>query len=119
MALGDDATAEPATGGLTLKRTDVIEMDSEDLFISTRQIRVRCRFINPTSASVTTIVAFPTPDIDVGGPDGNLSLPVDAPANFLDVHMKANGRAVEAQAEQNVTAESDPHMLILKTTKFD
>ncbi len=43
-ALANDSSAELATGGLVFVRNDDVEMRSEDLFISTREIRVRYRF---------------------------------------------------------------------------
>jgi hypothetical protein len=39
-ALANDSSAELATGGLVLKKSADIEMRSEDLFISTNEIRV-------------------------------------------------------------------------------
>ena len=100
----NDSSAALSTGGLTLTRNDVIEMDSEDLFISKQAIRVAYRFRNPTAATVTTLVAFPMPDIDVSGPEENVAIPTEDPANFLDFRTRANGAPVVAQVEQKVFA---------------
>ena len=113
-AFANDSSAELATGGLTLKRSDVIEMDSEDLFISKAEIRVRYRFVNPTAKPVTTLVAFPMPDIEVSGPDENVAIPTEAPDNFLDFRTKANGAAVTATAEQKVIAKGVDRTALLK-----
>ncbi|RYF94972.1 MAG: DUF4424 domain-containing protein, partial [Caulobacteraceae bacterium] len=42
-ALANDSTAELAAGGLVLKKTDSIEMRSEDLYISQKEVVVRYR----------------------------------------------------------------------------
>lgn len=113
-ALANDSSAELATGGLTLTRNEVIAMDSEDLFISKAEIRVRYRFLNPTRAPVTTLVAFPTPDIDVSGPEENVAIPTEAPDNFLDFRTQANGVAVKARVEQRVFAKGVERTALLR-----
>ena len=55
-AHANDSTAELRAGGLHLIRSDVIDMVSEDLFLSTTEIRVRYVYRNPSSADVTTLV---------------------------------------------------------------
>ncbi|WP_424362260.1 DUF4424 family protein [Methylocystis parvus] len=62
-ARANDTEAETALGGLTLKRSDAISMDSEDLYISRDLVRVKYRFTNTSDAPVETLVAFPLPDI--------------------------------------------------------
>jgi hypothetical protein len=59
----NDSEAEIALGGLTLKHSDAISMDSEDLFVSRNRVRVRYRFTNTSDAPIETLVAFPLPDI--------------------------------------------------------
>jgi hypothetical protein len=59
----NDSQAETALGGLTLKQSDSITMDSEDLFISREVVRVKYRFTNTSAAPIETLVAFPLPDI--------------------------------------------------------
>ncbi|PPD42136.1 MAG: hypothetical protein CTY15_12515 [Methylocystis sp.] len=62
-ARANDTEAETALGGLTLKHSDTIRMDSEDLFISRDVVRVKYRFTNMSDQPVETLVAFPLPDI--------------------------------------------------------
>ncbi|HEY8162015.1 MAG TPA: DUF4424 family protein [Methylocystis sp.] len=62
-SLANDTEAETALGGLTLKQSDSITMDSEDLYISRDLVRVKYRFTNTSDQPVQTIVAFPLPDI--------------------------------------------------------
>ncbi|HJU76929.1 MAG TPA: DUF4424 family protein [Sphingomicrobium sp.] len=64
-ALANDSTASSAAGGLILQRTDAIDMVSEDLFVSAKEIRVSYVFRNRTPRDVETVVAFPMPDHDL------------------------------------------------------
>jgi hypothetical protein len=61
-ALANDSTAEIAVGGLVLKETDAISMDSEDLFLSPDEVRVDYSFTNTSDKDIETLVAFPLPD---------------------------------------------------------
>ena len=77
-AAANDSTAEHAAGGLVLTHTADIDMISEDLFVSARQVRVRYVFRNRSARDVRTVVAFPMPnrdlraerEMDVAYPDG-------------------------------------------------
>ncbi|MCB2073218.1 MAG: DUF4424 family protein [Novosphingobium sp.] len=60
-ALANDSEAEIGIGGITLKPSDAIVMESEDLFVSEQIVRVKYRFSNPTSRTIETTVAFPMP----------------------------------------------------------
>ena len=53
----NDSTAELGAGGLVYVTTDVVEMRSEDLFISMEEVRVRYEFVNTSDHDVTTLVA--------------------------------------------------------------
>lgn len=61
--LSNDSEAETGVGGLTLKHSEHIRMDSEDLFISRDAVRVKYRFTNTSDSPVETLVAFPLPEI--------------------------------------------------------
>lgn len=61
-ARANDSMAATAIGGLTMTKTDAVRMDSEDLFVSEKQVRVRYRFTNTAAADIETLVAFPLPD---------------------------------------------------------
>ena len=64
-AIANDSTASTAAGGLVLERTDKIDMVSEDLSVSAKEIRVRYVFRNQSPSDVDTIVAFPMPPRDL------------------------------------------------------
>jgi hypothetical protein len=100
-ALANDSTAELAAGGLVLRKTDSIEMRSEDLFISQREVVVRYRFQNTSAAPVSTVVAFPMPDIGGEGFfESDNGLPSDDATNLLQFHTLVDGQPVKAQVEQ-------------------
>lgn len=61
-AQANDSSAATAIGGLTLTKSDAIRMDSEDLFVSEKAVRVSYRFTNTSAQDIETLVAFPLPD---------------------------------------------------------
>jgi hypothetical protein len=103
-ALANDSSAELATGGLIFVHNDDVEMRAEDLSISAKEIRVRYRFFNKGAKDVTTLVAFPMPEIKVEGPDDNFTVPTDDPQNLLGFATTVNGRPVATRLEQKVFA---------------
>lgn len=102
-ALANDSTAELAAGGLVYVTTEAIAMTSEDLFISMDEVRVRYTFENKSNRDVTTLVAFPMPDIK-GSLDFMEAVPVDDPVNFLGFRTTVDGKPVEAKVQQRVSA---------------
>lgn len=104
-ARANDTSANLAAGGLVLTKSDTIEMQSEDLYISREAVRVRYRFLNSSGRDATVRVAFPMPDIGGQGFfDGDVSVPVDAPANILGFTTLVNGRPVQTILEQKAIA---------------
>jgi Domain of unknown function (DUF4424) len=77
LAKANDSEAEMAVGGLTLVQSKSISMDSEDLYISAKSVRVTYRFTNTSSAPITTTVAFPLPQLPVEYNDSRPSFPGD------------------------------------------
>jgi len=103
-ASANDSTAELATGGLVFVRNENVEMRSEDLTISAKEVQVRYRFFNKSDKAVTVLVAFPMPEIEVDGPDANIALPTDDPVNLLAFATTVNGRPVTTKVEQRAHA---------------
>ena len=103
-ALANDTTAELAAGGLEFVRNPVVEMRSEQLFVSTKEVRVTYHFFNTSDRPVTNLVAFPMPDITVDNPDWNVVVPTDDPVNFLAFSTQANGQPVTTQVQQKASA---------------
>ena len=99
-AMANDSSAELATGGLVLTKNPAIEMRSEDLFISTKAVRVRYVFANTSAKDVTILVAFPMPDVTIEGLDDNIVVPSQSPTNLLGFVTTVDGQPVQAQVEQ-------------------
>jgi hypothetical protein len=113
-AFANDSTAELATGGLVLTKSETIQMRAEDLFISATEIRVRYRFLNTSGQDVTTLVAFPMPDIAVEGPDSNIAVPTDDPENFLAFTTTVEGKPVKMRLEQKALVKGVDHTALLR-----
>ena len=114
-ASGNDSTAELAAGGLVLTKSPAIEMRSEDLFISAKQVRVRYRFANTSKADVTVTVAFPMPDITTHGFDDTISIPTEDPVNILGFSTLVDGKPVAAQVEQKAVKHGVDQTAYLKS----
>ncbi|SFZ82811.1 protein of unknown function [Devosia enhydra] len=95
-ALGNDTAAELTTGGLVFVVNEDIRMVSEDLFISTEEIRVRYEFLNEGEADQRVLIAFPLPDIaaDHWSP---LALPGEDQDNLFGFITTVNGEPVETE----------------------
>lgn len=65
-AIANDSMAATAIGGITMTKSDVIRMDSEDLFVSEKGIRVVYQFTNTSGQDIETLVAFPLPEWTLG-----------------------------------------------------
>jgi hypothetical protein len=103
-ARANDSSAALATGGLVFVRNPDVEIRAEDLFISTAWIKVRYRFFNNAPHDVTTLVAFPMPEIVIDHADTNISIPTEDPENILGFSTLADGRLVATRIEQKVLA---------------
>ncbi|MDI6027951.1 DUF4424 domain-containing protein [Corticibacterium sp. UT-5YL-CI-8] len=102
-AFANDTTAVFETGGLVFGRTFDIEMVKEDLFISQEKVTVDYVFRNSSDKDVTTIVAFPMPDIEAS-PYSDVGIPDTASDNFLDFSVEMDGKAIEPKLEQRAFA---------------
>jgi hypothetical protein len=102
-ARANDTTAEYATGGLRFTADADIAMQSEDLFISTSEVRVSYVFVNHGEADKTVLIAFPMPDI-TGSFDFTNAVPMENPDNPFDFHVKADGQLVVLALDQHILA---------------
>jgi hypothetical protein len=105
-AYANDSTAELRAGGLHLIRSDVIDMVSEELFLSTRDIRVKYVYRNPSSADVTTLVAFPLPDIGWEFGEAPVGLPNPSSPNFVDFRTTVDGMDIPLEVEMRAVLDS-------------
>lgn len=113
-ASANDSSAELATGGLVLEKSANIEMRAEDLYVSVKEIRVEAHFYNTSAEDVTTIVAFPMPDITIEHPDEVISVPTEDPQNLLGFSTKVDGKPVEMSVEQKVYSGGSERTDILR-----
>lgn len=100
-AQANDSTATLGADGLQLTETADIAMESEDLFISAKEIKVRYSFRNVSDQPIETVVAFPLPEIDWSKLN---EVPIDHPSadgvNFVDFSVTVDGAPVTPQLEQ-------------------
>lgn len=102
-ARANDSIAELGTGGLILSRSDVIEMASEDLFISMEEVTVAYEFRNRSDSDIEAIVAFPMPELE-GNPFWQPALPSAESDNFLGFEVVFDGAAVTPNLEHRAFA---------------
>lgn len=112
-ATANDSVASMGAGGLILQRTDGIVMRSEDLFISAREIRVKYRFFNRTDRPITTLVAFPMPDV-VGRPEGDISIAQDDPVQLTPFTTTVDGRRIASNVEQKAMLDGVDRSALLR-----
>lgn len=112
IAAANDSTAEMTTGGLVLKTNRNIDMVEEDLFVSTREIRVNYIFRNRARTDESTIVAFPMPDRDLSQ-EGESD--ISYVSNFVTT---VEGRRVETQVERKAFVNGREYTTLLTRHGF-
>ncbi len=101
--LANDTTAQLGTGGLVFVQNYSVSMVSEDLYVSTDEIRVKYEFHNDSDTDQHVLVAFPLPDI-TGSGDFMVAVPSDNPADPFEFETTFNGEPVDATLHQYVFA---------------
>lgn len=98
----NDSTAILSSGALQLTTSPSIRLEREDLYLGTREVRVSYRFRNTAQKDIATLVAFPLPEITVGG-DTQYDVGNAGPANFIGFSVTVNGQPVTPQLELRAT----------------
>lgn len=101
-ARANDTTAALEAGGLIFVPNEDVEMRSEDLFISEKEVRVAYIFHSNAEKDTTVLVAFPMPDVRYLEQD--VAVPNPGSPNFLDFATVVDGKPVETKVELRVTA---------------
>jgi hypothetical protein len=114
-AFANDTTAELATGGLIFTKSDGIEMRSEDLFISMKEVRVQYRFFNHSDQDITTQIAFPMPDLPYGVDDFNFVIPTNDPENILAFTTTVDNQQVSALVERKAFLDGKDETEVLRS----
>lgn len=103
LAYANDTMAELAAGGLTFVYAENVQMQSEDLFISPKEVRVDYVFHNSGDSDRTTVVAFPMPDIEGSG-DFMISVPNPDSDNFMNFSVTVDGQPVTTEIDRHAFA---------------
>lgn len=98
----NDSTAILEPGQLQLTTSPAITLEREDLYLSTREVRVSYRFRNTAKKDITTLVAFPLPEITVGD-DTQYDVGNTKTLNFIDFSVSANGNPITPLLELRAT----------------
>ncbi len=108
----NDSIAEMAAGGLVLKQSRDIDMLSEDLYVSARQIRVRYVFRNQSPRDIRATVAFPMPDRNLAElQHSNRAFP----SGFRTL---VEGRPVRSQVERRAMLRGTDHSALLRELRI-
>jgi hypothetical protein len=99
-ARANDTAAALAAGGLQFKRSDAIEMRSEDLYISMDEVRVRYVFRNRTRKDVTLHVAFPLPELKADMQESPLNIPDAGETNFVGFKTLVDGKPIALKTDR-------------------
>lgn len=104
VAHANDSAAGLDGGQLVLKQADNIRMESEDLFLSMKEVRIRYEFRNTSDKDIETLVAFPLPpmpskaDVDEGNAENVTYDPAsDNPLSFV---CRVDGQIVKTKVER-------------------
>lgn len=121
----NDSSASLDLGGLQLTFNPDIEMQEEQLFLSSREVRVAYKFFNKSKKDIQTLVAFPLPPIE-NGEAGNYTIHSADPVNFIGFEVVADGAPVKPLTEMraislgvDVTKLLEKHGLPLTTITAD
>jgi hypothetical protein len=111
VARANDTAAGLDGGQLVLKQAETIRMESEDLFLSMKEVRIRYQFRNTGTKDVETIVAFPLPpmpgkaDVDEGTMENVTYDPSsDNPLGFV---CRVDGQVVKTKTERKEAKSKD------------
>ena len=113
-ALANNSSAELKTGGLVLLKSSKIELQSEDLFISNKEIKIHYVFLNNSPTDIATGVAFPMPRISMSARGEEIQIPNGNSSNFLDFTTSVNGRPISARVELRAYQDDHEATSILK-----
>ena len=92
----NDSEAAVGLGGIELVRNESVSMDSEDLFLSAKEVRVRYRYTNHAARSVELTIAFPLPVLRAADAAsyGDQAIP---DFDGLDFHTEVDGQPVKLE----------------------
>jgi hypothetical protein len=96
----NDTSASVDAGGLVFRSSASIQIKSEVLSISAEKIEADYVFANRTNADVTTVVAFPLPDLDFAQMFHALaSIPFRGQSNFVGFRTWVDGAEIHLMSD--------------------
>src|SRR6185369_16156379 len=99
-ARANDSSAAMAAGGLELIKNEQVRMVSEVLRIAPRLVEVNYVFENTGTTDITTLVAFPLPDLDQAvAYNSPLSIPFEQHANFVGFQVWIDDTEIKPDME--------------------
>ena len=101
-AAANDSSASMGAGGLVYTTSSLIEIQRETLVIGEGEVHVSYDFLNTGKDDISTLVAFPLPDLEFDG-DWNYSIDSANPVNWIDFRVWADNREVTPQVEARAT----------------
>ncbi len=104
--LANDTSASLNAGGLVFEKSAAIRMKSEVLSISPDAIEVDYVFANPGDQDVTTVVAFPLPELNLAEmAHSPVSIPSPGKQNFVNFKTWVNGKEIALQSDVHAVLE--------------
>lgn len=98
----NDSTATMGAGGLVYTTSSKIRIERENLFISEDEITVAYDFFNESEEDISTLVAFPLPDLDFDG-DWNYAIETRDPVNWIGFKVTVDGKEIMPQVQARAT----------------
>ena len=102
----NDTSASLNAGGLVFEKSAAILMKSEVLSISPGAVEVDYVFANPTAADVTTVLAFPLPELKLADmAHSPSSVPFRGKQNYLGFKTWVNGKEIALKSDVHAVLE--------------
>jgi hypothetical protein len=98
-AFANDTMSQLGTGGLVFLTSEDVSMDSEDLSVSSDQVKVVYQFTNKSDKDQHALVAFPLPDI-TGDGDFMVAVPTEDAENIFGFSTTFDGQPVDSTLHQ-------------------
>jgi len=115
-ALANDTMSQLGTGGLVFVTSEDVSMDSEDLSVSPKQVKVVYHFTNNGRTDQHALVAFPLPDI-TGDGDFMVNVPEEDPTNLFGFTTTFDGKPVQSDLHQYAFAVGIDQTALLTSLK--
>ncbi|HEY4199623.1 MAG TPA: DUF4424 family protein, partial [Devosiaceae bacterium] len=113
-AFANDTMSQLGTGGLEFITSQDVSMDSEDLTVGPKQVKVVYQFTNHSVDDQKTLVSFPLPDI-TGDGDFMVAIPTESTDNIFGFETTSDGQPVDSKLYQYVFAVGLDQTAVLKS----